>query len=87
MLDTKFILANLDLVERAIVDKQSKNEHTDLQAFVRYDKQRREAQTESDELTAQKKILSKHIGPLMGKLKNNKLLRNHIPSKHICWKP
>lgn len=69
MLDTKFILSNLDLVRRAIAGKRADGPHTDLEAFVACDEKRRAAQTENDRLANEKKNLSKAIGPLMGKLK------------------
>jgi len=70
MLDTKFILNNLEEIAQVIRDKQADNPpHTDLERFVEADKQRRGTQAQRDQLMAQKRKLSKQIGPLMGKLK------------------
>jgi len=69
MLDTKFILANLDLVRRAVVDKHASVPQINLEYFVTLDAQRRKAQAENDQLAAEKNKFSKQIGPLMGKIK------------------
>lgn len=69
MLDTKYILANLDLVKKATKDKLAVNEYTDFDRFVQLDEQRRNAQTEKDKLLSEKKKLSKQVGPLMGQKK------------------
>jgi len=69
MLDTKFILANLDLVRKALEDKHAGNEHTDLDRLVKLDEQRRKAQAEKDRLAADKNKLSKKVGALMGRSK------------------
>ncbi|MCZ7647316.1 MAG: serine--tRNA ligase [Planctomycetota bacterium] len=68
MLDTKFILANLEQVRRALEAKGA-DAHVDLEKFAELDAQRRQAQAENDRLAAEKNKLSKLIGPLMGKLK------------------
>lgn len=69
MLDTKFILANLELVRKATEDKHATNEHTDFKRFGDLDEQRRKAQAENDKLAADKNKISKQIGALMGQLK------------------
>lgn len=69
MLDTKFILQNVELVKKAVTDKHAENEHSDLDRFVKLDVERRKSQTECDKLAAEKNQVSKKIGPLMGQLK------------------
>jgi len=69
MLDTKFILANLDLVRNAVTDKHASAPQINLEYFVTLDEQRRKAQAENDQLAAEKNKFSKQIGPLMGSLK------------------
>lgn len=69
MLDTKFILANIDLVRKAIEDKHANMDAIDLPRFVELDEKRRKAQAENDKLAAEKNKLSKQIGQRMGQLK------------------
>ena len=69
MLDSKFILANLEKVGQAIAEKRAGNAHTDLAEFAQLDQERRSAQTENDKLAAEKNKLSKQVGPLMGRRK------------------
>jgi len=69
MLDVRFILQNAELVKKAIKDKHSDNEHTNVDRFVQLDEERRKAQTECDQLSAKKNQISKQIGPLMGQMK------------------
>jgi seryl-tRNA synthetase len=71
MLDTKFILTEVELVRKALADKHAGNEHTDLDRFVKLDEQRRQAQTDRDKLLAEKNRISKQIGPLMGQVKKS----------------
>ena len=71
MLDTKYILSNLEQVRKAIEDKHAAGEHTDVDRLVKLDEQRRQAQTERDGLLAEKNRISKQIGPLMGQTKKS----------------
>ncbi|MBE7462716.1 MAG: serine--tRNA ligase [Planctomycetes bacterium] len=71
MLDTKFILSNLEFVRQTVADKGAAHARIDLDKFVRLDESRRKAQTENDRFAAEKNKLSKQIGPLMGKLKGS----------------
>ncbi|HYG73593.1 MAG TPA: serine--tRNA ligase [Planctomycetota bacterium] len=69
MLDLKFVLANLDLVQKAINDKKAANEHTDLKKLPVLEEQRKKVILEAETLKAEKNKLSKEIGAKMGKSK------------------
>ncbi|MBI3829779.1 MAG: serine--tRNA ligase [Planctomycetes bacterium] len=69
MLDTKFILANLDLVRKATDDKHAASPYIDFKRFAELDEQRRKAQAENDKLAAEKNKISKQIGQLIGQMK------------------
>ena len=69
MLDPKFVLANPDVVKKAIEDKKAANEFTDVAEFQTLDEQRKKVVVEVETLKAEKNKFSKEIGVLMGKLK------------------
>ncbi|HEY3321751.1 MAG TPA: serine--tRNA ligase [Planctomycetota bacterium] len=69
MLDLKFVLANLDLVQKAIDDKRAANEYTDLKVLPALEDARKKSILEGEQLKAEKNKLSKEIGAKMGKLK------------------
>ena len=69
MLDLKFVLANLDAVQKAVDDKRAANEHTDLKKLVSLEEERKKAILESEALKADKNKLSKDIGSRMGQSK------------------
>ena len=69
MLDYKYVLANLDLVQRAIDDKKAANEHTDLKKLPLLEDRRKTVILESEKLKAEKNKLSKDIGAKMGRSK------------------
>ncbi len=69
MLDYKFVLANLDLVQKALTDKKAANEHTDLSKLPKLEEQRKNAIKEVEGLKNEKNKLSKDIGAKMGKSK------------------
>jgi seryl-tRNA synthetase len=69
MLDLKFVLANIDLVQKAIDDKRAANEHTDLKKLVSLEEERKKAILEVEKLKAEKNKLSKDIGARMGQSK------------------
>jgi seryl-tRNA synthetase len=69
MLDSKFVLANLELVIKATVDKKALNEHTQLERLPQIEELRKKAILEAETLKAEKNRISKDIGPKMGKLK------------------
>jgi seryl-tRNA synthetase len=69
MLDLKFVLANLETVQRAIDDKSAANEFTDLKKLASLEEQRKTAIQEVEKLKAEKNKLSKDIGARMGQLK------------------
>jgi seryl-tRNA synthetase len=70
MLDLKFVLANLDVVQRAIDDKKAANEHIDLKKLPEWEEQRKKAILEVEQLKAEKNRLSKDIGLKMSKIKS-----------------
>jgi seryl-tRNA synthetase len=69
MLDLKFVLANLEAVQKAIDDKGAANEHIDLKKLVELEDQRKKSILEVEQLKAEKNKLSKEIGAKMGKSK------------------
>ena len=69
MLDLKFVLANIETVQRAIDDKGAANEFTDLKKLAGLEEQRKTAILEVEQLKAERNKLSKEIGALMGKSK------------------
>ena len=69
MLDPKFVLANLELVQKAIDEKKAANEFTDLKQLPLLEERRKKAIFEFETLKAEKNKLSKEIGMRMGKLK------------------
>jgi len=69
MLDLKFVLANLDTVQRAIDDKKAANEYTQLAKLPELEEQRKKAIVEAEQLKAEKNKLSKEIGMKVGKSK------------------
>jgi len=70
MLDLKFVLGNLDLVQKAIDDKKSANEHTDLKKLPVLEEQRKKVIFELESLNASKNVISKDIGMRHGKIKS-----------------
>jgi len=70
MLDLKFVLANMELVQKALEDKKASNEHTDLKQLPVLEEQRKKTILEAENLKAEKNKLSKDIGAKMGKLKS-----------------
>ena len=70
MLDLKYVLANLEIVQRAIDDKRAANEHTDLARLPVLEEQRKKAILEAETLKAEKNKLSKEIGARMAKTKS-----------------
>ena len=71
MLDPKFVLANPDVVKKAIEDKKAANEFTDVDEFQTLDDRRKKVLVEVETLKAEKNKISKEIGVLMGKLKGS----------------
>ncbi|MFH0939212.1 MAG: serine--tRNA ligase [Planctomycetota bacterium] len=69
MLDLKFVLANLEQVERAVVDKNAANEHTQVKKLPKLEEQRKQAIFEAEQMKAEKNKLSKEIGVKMGQSK------------------
>lgn len=69
MLDLKYVLANVETVQRAIDDKGAGNEFTDLKKLATLEEQRKAAILEVEKLKADKNKLSKDIGGRMGQLK------------------
>src|SRR5437868_1911638 len=69
MLDLKFVLANLDQVQKAIDDKKAANEHTDLKKLVSLEETRKKVILEVEKLKAERNVISKQIGGMMGQLK------------------
>jgi len=69
MLDLKFVLANLELVQKAIDDKKAANEYTDLQRLPALEDLRKKCIQEAEKLKAEKNKLSKDIGVRMGRTK------------------
>ncbi len=63
MLDLKFIRENVDLVKKAVLNK---NEKCDIDGIIKLDKQKRELQFEFDNLRAEQNKVSKQI-PAMKK--------------------
>ncbi len=61
MLDMKFIRENIELVEKAI---SNKNEKTDLKKVIELDKNKRELQFKFDTMRAEQNIVSKQIPEL-----------------------
>ncbi|MCY3018412.1 MAG: serine--tRNA ligase [Planctomycetota bacterium] len=70
MLDVKFVLANLEVVRKALEDKKAANEHTDLAKLPLLEEQRKKAIQEAEKLKAEKNKLSKEIGVRMGRSKS-----------------
>lgn len=70
MLDLKFVLANVTLVEQAIADKKAANEHTNIHKLPGLEEQRKKVILEVETLNAEKNKLSKEIGVKMGKTKS-----------------
>ncbi|MGD0093555.1 MAG: serine--tRNA ligase [Planctomycetota bacterium] len=69
MLDAKFVLANLELVQKAIDDKKAANEHAALLKLPLLEEQRKKALQAAEKLKAEKNKLSKDIGVRMGRSK------------------
>lgn len=69
MLDLRFVLANLELVQKALDDKKAANEHTDLTKLPVLEEQRKKAIQEAEKLKAEKNKRSKEIGMRMGRTK------------------
>src|SRR5436190_3794190 len=69
MLDAKFVLANPDVVKKAIEDKKAANEFTDVDEFFALDERRKKVLLEVEAIKAEKNKVSKEIGVLMGRLK------------------
>jgi seryl-tRNA synthetase len=70
MLDLKFVLANLELVQKALDDKKAANEHTDLKKLPVLEEHRKKVILEAETLKAEKNKLSKDIGAKMGKARS-----------------
>ena len=69
MLDLKFVLANLETVQKAIDDKKAANEHAALRTLPLLEEQRKKAIQSAEKLKAEKNRLSKDIGQRMGRSK------------------
>ena len=69
MLDLKFVLANLELVQKAIDDKKADNEHTDLKRLAGLEETRKKVILEAEKLKAERNTISKQIGAMMAQLK------------------
>jgi seryl-tRNA synthetase len=70
MLDLKYVLANLELVQKALEDKKAANEHTDLKKLPVLEENRKKVILEAETLKAEKNKLSKEIGAKMGKARS-----------------
>jgi len=69
MLDLKFVLANLDVVQKAVDEKHAANEHVDVKKLPALEEQRKKVILEGETLKAERNKLSKDIGMRMGKSK------------------
>ena len=69
MLELKYVLANQDIVQKSIDDKNAANEHTDLKRLVELEETRKKVILEGETLKAERNKLSKEIGGMMGQLK------------------
>ena len=66
MLDRNLVLSNPDLLRENLTHRNASDEsHADLERLIFCIQRRRNLQTETDELRAQRKSLSKQIGSLM----------------------
>lgn len=68
MLDIKFVRENLDLVERAM---QNRNAEFDKDSFLKMDEDRRKLIAQEEELQAARNSTSKQIGQLMSQGKKD----------------
>ena len=73
MLDLKFVRENPDIVKQNIKNKFQDRKLPLVDEVIELDAQARAAQTEADELRANKNKLSKQIGALMAQKKQKKL--------------
>lgn len=70
MLDLKYVLGNLELVKKAVKDKNAENEHTQVDLLPELEETRKKCILEGENLKAERNKISKDIGARMGKIKS-----------------
>ena len=84
MLDRNLVLSNPDLLRENLTHRNaSEDSHSDLERLIFCIQRRRNLQTETDDLRAQRKLLSKQIGGLMkqGKREEAESIKDEVKKK------